>query len=205
MISSLLVALLLLIVFGGVAFLLWWFQGLWGCLIALVNTLFAASLASVSYGPIVRLLGPRLPSYVYLLDFVVLWTVFCLALGIAGELARIVSRTAVPFDPRAERFGTPIVALLTAWIAMAFTAASLHTAPVPKDAVKSQGGMFLGLSPDRGWLAWTIGAATKPPFGPIGDWHGDERSTVDDLVAWYAERRGKLEAEKSLRATAPPE
>ena len=60
--SSILVALLLLVVFGGVAFLLWWFQGFWGCLVAFVNTLFAASLASVSYGPIVRLLGPRLPS-----------------------------------------------------------------------------------------------------------------------------------------------
>lgn len=204
MISSLLVTLLLLLVFGGVAFLLWWFQGLWGCLIALVNTLFAASLASVSYGPLVNLVSPSLSSYVYLLDFVVLWTVFCVALGIAGELTRLASRTAVPFDPLVERVGAPIVAVLTAWIAMAFTASTLHAAPVPKDVVKPQGGMFLGLSPDRGWLAWAIGAATKPPFGPAGGWYTEERSTVDGTVAWYAERRGKLEAEAGLRATAPP-
>jgi hypothetical protein len=204
MIASILITLLLLLVFGGVAFLLWWFQGLWGCLIALVNTLFAASLASVSYGPIVNLVAPSLSSYVYLLDFVVLWTVFCVALGIAGELSRLVSRTAVPFDPLVERIGAPLVAVLTAWIAMAFTASTLHAAPVPKDVVKADAGMFLGLAPDRGWLAWAIGAATKPPFGPAGGWYTEERATVAGTVAWYAERRGKLEAEAGLRATAPP-
>jgi hypothetical protein len=201
-IASLLLTLLLLIVFVSVAFLLWWFQDFWGCLVALVNTLFAASFATVSYGSLVNLLAPRFPSYGYLLDFVALWVIFCVTMLIATELARLVSRTAVPFDPRVERFGKPVVAAFTAWIAMAFTAAALHTAPLPKDVVRAGPGMFLGMSPDRGWLAWGIGAATKPPFGGGGGWFAEERSTVDGTVNWYADRRGKLEAEAGLRAPA---
>jgi hypothetical protein len=201
MMSSILVALLLLVVFGGVAFLLWWFQGFWGCLVAFVNTLFAASLASVSYGPVVGMLESRMPTYGYLLHFVVLWAIFCVAMAIATELSRLVTRTAVPFDPLVERVGAPIAAVLTGWVAMAFTAASLHTAPVPRDAVGS--GMFLGVSPDRGWLAWSIGAATKPPFGGDGGWFSGNRGTVDGATAWYAARRGQLEKEPGLRA-APP-
>ncbi|HBB74561.1 MAG TPA: hypothetical protein DC048_08945, partial [Planctomycetaceae bacterium] len=185
--ASLLVLLLLLVVFGGTAFLLWWFQGLWGCLITLVNTLFAASLAGMVAGPLAALLSGWLPALDRAWYFLVLCTVFSQVVILATEVSRRVSRTAVPFHPLVERIATPVVALLTAWIVMAFTAASLHAAPLPKNAIPQ--GMLLGLAPDRGWLGWTVGVATKPPFGSAGGWFIGRRRTVDGLIAYFAERR----------------
>jgi hypothetical protein len=97
-----------------------------------------------------------------------------------------------------ERIGVGIPAFLAGWIVMAFTAATLHTAPIPRDYVQPtpEARMFLGLSPDRKWLSWVRNASRSGPFS---------RANFDpeaDFILRYADRRLKLEAEQTLRVSA---
>jgi hypothetical protein len=100
-----------------------------------------------------------------------------------------------------ELFGTPLAALIVAWTLTAFTATTLHVAPVQPGMVSgaSGPGLFLGTAPDRAWLAWVRGATSRPPFGrpetafdPAGD-----------FIARHAARRAGLEKQQELRVAAP--
>jgi len=75
---------------------------------------------------------------------------------------------------------------------MAFTAATLHTAPVPRDLVQPTPEakiFFLGLSPDRAWLSWVRGASRAGPFSrPAPTFDQDA-----DFILRYADKRLKLQ------------
>jgi hypothetical protein len=78
-----------------------------------------------------------------------------------------------------------------------FTAAALHTAPLPRDLIQPtpEARMFFGLSPDRRWLAWVQGATAKGPFV-----RPEHRFDPDsDFILRYADRRKALEAAEGLR------
>jgi hypothetical protein len=174
-------------------------EGLWGGLVMLVNVLFAATLASAGYGRLVSLLKPLLPSYEYLLDFLAIWAIFCVALLAAREVTDRITRTKVRLRKPVELFGGPVVAALVGWTMMAFTAATLHMAPVQRSLIPEKG-MLFGLSPDRGWIAWARGATARPPFGM----EGFRFDPTDDFVDRYATRRGALDKEPGLRVTTKP-
>jgi hypothetical protein len=138
-----------------------------------------------------------LSSYTYLLDFVVLQGLFCLLLLVFRELTDRLSRTRVRFRKPVELAAGPVVAVITAWVMVCFTAASLHTAPVPRDFVQPtpEARMFFGLAPDRRWLAWVRGASLGGPFAR-------PQSPFDpkaDFILRYADRRHALEGEEQLR------
>lgn len=190
------ITLVLLAVFVVVTFALWR-EGLWSGMIMLLNVILAASFATAWYERLVAFVQPRLPSYDYLLDFVCLWGLFAVVLLALREISDRVSRTKVRFRRPVELFGGPLVAALTAWIVVCFTAASLHTAAVPRDMVQAdpEARMFLGLAPDRRWLAWVRGSSLHGPFARP-DHAFDERA---DFIIRYANRRKQLEAEAELR------
>jgi hypothetical protein len=169
-------------------------EGLWSGLVMLVNVLFAATLASAASGWLVALVKPLAPSYEYLLDFLAIWSLFCVTLLAAREITDRIARTKVRLRRPVELFGGPVVAALVGWTMMSFTAATLHMAPVPRSLIPEQG-MLFGLSPDRGWIAWARGATARPPFGSVGF----RFDPTGDFVARYAERRGELENEEGLR------
>jgi hypothetical protein len=194
-----------------------WREGLWASLVMLCNVLFAATAATMLLPVVVPLVEPQVATYTYLVDALVLWGLFALLLAVAREVTDRVSKTRVRFRRPVEMFGTPLVAGLAAWATMAFTAAALHTAPVPRNVVP-QSGMFFGLAPDRGWLWWTVGAVGKPPFGawgrsfeppgakPVGA--GDPpaegetlpvKEQIDRFIEHYARRRLELESLQTLR------
>jgi hypothetical protein len=194
-----------------------WREGLWASLVMLCNVLFAATAATMLLPVVVPLVEPQLATYTYLVDALVLWGLFALLLAVAREVTDRVSKTRVRFRRPVEMFGTPLVAGLAAWATMSFTAAALHTAPVPRNVVP-QSGMFFGLAPDRGWLWWTVGAVGKPPFGawgrsfeppgakPVGA--GDPpaegetlpvKEQIDRFIEHYARRRLELESLQTLR------
>lgn len=191
-----------------------WREGLWASLVMLLNVLFAATAATILLPVVVPLVRPRLESYQYVVDAVVLWGLFALILTVAREVSDRVSRTHVRFRKPVEMFGTPLVAALAAWVTMSFTAAAFHTAPVPKDVVP-QTGMFFGFAPDRGWLRWVAGTVGKPPFGtwgrsfdppgappaPVPDGAEPPAASeqVDRFIEHYARRRLELETLESLR------
>jgi hypothetical protein len=190
------VTLILAGVFVAVAFAIWR-EGPWSGLVMLLNLLLAASLATAWYPTVVARIEPMLSSYTYLLDFVVLQGLFCLLLLVFRELTDRLSRTRVRFRKPVELAAGPVVAVITAWVMVCFTAASLHTAPVPRDFVQPtpEARMFFGLAPDRRWLAWVRGASLGGPFAR-------PQSPFDpkaDFILRYADRRHALEGEEQLR------
>lgn len=190
------VSLLLLGIFVAVAFAVW-AEGAWGGLIMLLNVLLAASLATAWYEWIAAWLEPRAATYTYLLDFVALAGSFALLLFVFREITDRVSRTKVRFRKPVELALAPIAALLTAWVFVCFTAATLHTAPLPRDLIQPtpEARMFFGLAPDRRWLAWVQGATAKGPFArPDHPFDPDS-----DFILRYADRRKALEAAEGLR------
>ncbi len=189
-------SLLLLALFVVVTFALWR-EGLWSTSIAFLNVLAAATFATAWYEWVVALLEPRMPSYDYLLDSLALWGLFALVLLVMREVADRVSRTKVKFRKPVEMFGCPVVAAATAWIVVCFTAASLHTAAIPRDMVQAtpEARMFFGLAPDRRWLQWVRGSTLSGPFAKPD--HVFDKDA--DFILRYATRRTLLEAQPELR------
>jgi len=190
------ISLILLGIFIAVAFAVWR-EGPWSGLIMLLNVLVAASLATAWYPVVVARLEPLVASYTYLLDFVALQGTFCVLLLVMREITDRVSRTRVRFRKPVELAVGPLVAVLTAWVVVCFTAASLHTAPVPRDFIQPtpEARMFFGLAPDRRWLAWVRGSSVAGPFA-----RPDHAFDPDaDFILRYATRRHALEGEPALR------
>jgi hypothetical protein len=188
--------LILLAVFVTVSAALWK-EGIWSTLVMLLNVVLAATVATAWYEKIVAVLEPRLPSYTYLLDFVALWGLFCLLLLGLREATDRISRTKVKLRRPVELFGGPLVAAVVGWVMTCFTAASLHTAPVPRDSVQPtpEARMFFGLAPDRKWLSWVHGSTIAGPFA-VPDSPFDKDA---DFIIRYADRRKRLENEPGLR------
>ena len=188
--------LILLAVFVTVTAALWK-EGIWSSLVMLLNVLLAATVATAWYEKLVAVLEPRLPSFTYLLDFVALWGLFCLLLLGLREATDRISRTRVKLRRPVELFGGPLVAALVGWVMICFTAATLHTAPVPRDVVQPtpEARMFFGLAPDRKWLAWVRGATLTGPFAVPGSAFDKDA----DFIIRYADRRQRLEGEPGLR------
>lgn len=196
---------ILLVVFVAVTFALWR-EGLVGAIVMLLNVLLAATAATAWYEWLVRLALRWLPSYDYLLDFVCLWGLFCVLLLVLREITDRVSRNRVKMRKPVELALTPAVAALAAWVMVCFTAASLHTAAVPRDLVQAtpESRMFFGLSPDRRWLQWVRGATLLGPFAaapaeapsPQSDPAFDRNA---DFIIRYAARRQTLEKLPALR------
>jgi hypothetical protein len=175
-------------------------EGLWRSLVMFFNVLVAATLATGWYQALAGLLEKYLAEFTYLLDFLCIWLIFCAVLALAREATDRMSRRAVVFPPLVERIGGGIVALATGWLVMAFTAATLHTAPVPRDVIQPtpEARMFLGLSPDRKWLSWVRGSSAKGPFSrPVAAFDAEA-----DLILRYADRRLMLEQAEGLRVPA---
>lgn len=193
------VSFILLGILVAVSFALWR-EGPWSGLIMLLNVLLAASFATAWYPVVVARLEPLLASYTYLLDFVALQGTFCVVLLVMREITDRLSRTRVRFRKPVELAAGPLVALLTAWVVVCFTAASLHTAPVPRAVIQPtpEARMFFGLAPDRRWLAWVRDASLRGPFARPEQ--AFDRNA--DFILRYALRRQALEAESDLRVRA---
>jgi len=189
------VNIFLLVVFIAVVLLLTR-EGLWNGLVMLPSVLLAASLATAWFEALAVVLEKILPSFTYLLDFLSIWTIFCVVLLGLREVTDRVSRTRVKYRRPVELVGAPLVAALVGWVMVAFTAASLHTAAVPRDLVQPtpESRMFFGLAPDRKWLSWVRNASRSGPFSNAA--HAFDKDA--DFILRYANRRQNLEAEESL-------
>ena len=175
-------------------------EGLWRSMLMFLNVLAAASIATAWFAPLANFLEGHLASYTYLLDFLSIWTIFCAVLALAREATDRLSPNNVEFPKLVERIGVGIPAFLTGWVMMAFTAATLHMAPVPRDLVQPtpEARLFLGLAPDRKWLGWVRGSSLAGPFSrPDAAFDADA-----DFILRYADRRLKLEGEEGLRTAA---
>jgi hypothetical protein len=176
-------------------------EGLWRSLLMFFNVLAAAAIATAWYAPLANFLEGHLASYTYLLDFLSIWLIFCVVLALAREATDRLSPNKVEFPQLVERIGVGVPAFLTGWVMMAFTATTLHMAPVTRSDVqpKPEAKMFfLGLAPDRAWLSWVRGSSRSGPFSRPD--HAFDKDA--DFILRYADRRLKLEGEQGLRAAA---
>ena len=200
--QNIIVSLGLLIVFAVVTLLLMR-EGLWSAMVMFLNVLLAASVATAWYEVLANWMETLIPSYTYLLDFLAIWSIFSVLVLVLREITDRVSRTKVKFLRQVELIGAPAMAMLTGWVMVAFTAASLHTAALPREFVqpKPQTRMLFGLAPDRKWLSWVRNGSRAGPFA-----QAEERSVFDkdaDFILRYADRRKTLESQESLRVLKP--
>lgn len=175
-------------------------EGLWRALLGFLNVLFAASIATAWFGPLAGLLAGYLPSFGYLVDFLAMWSIFCLVLVVARAIIETVAPSRIEFPQLVERIGVGVPAAFAGWVCMAFAAASLHTAPMPRDVVQPtpEARLFFGIGPDRKWLSWVRNASLSGPFSrPDGAFDRDA-----DFILRYADRRQRLEAEETLLTAA---
>lgn len=194
--AELVTSLLLVGIFAVVAVCLA-LQGLWTSLIAILNVLAAAAVATAWHGVAAGWLDGFLGSYTHLLDVLAIWGIFAAVMLVLREVTDRVSRDRVGFPPLVEKIGAPVAAAVAAWIVMAFAAASLQTAPFPVAAVQRtpESRMLFGLSPDRKWLQFVRGSSAVGPFA-VRPSPFDPKA---DFLVRHAQRRIGLERESTLR------
>ena len=207
--------LVLLLVFAGVAAAIW-FQGFWSGVIAFMNLLIAAMIATNYFEPICTGLLEnmfRLTSYTFLLDFVVLWFLFGAVYATLRGITDLISRTQVKFELPIEMGGRSVMALLCGWLMTCFVAFSLQMAPLnaenPLGAWATPNSKtFLVTSPDRLWMRFMFdrsrGAFARGNFS--GSPHpSDAGLNVEafdpraEFALKYHERRKAFAAQSDLR------
>lgn len=193
------VNLLLLVVFGTVTALLT-LAGLWRSLVTFLNLLAAATLAmgwsNVVSGYVKEQIKAETASGLAV-DFVVVWLLFTVLMAIFRETTDRIAAARLAFPTRVDQIAGGLCAAVTAWTVTAFTAATLHMAPVSADAIVHQEGqtMLFGLGPDRGWLTWMHNASQSGPFSRSGSGGQNVFPTAGEFVSTYAEKRKSLDEE----------
>ena len=147
-----------------------WFQGLWSNVVTLINVLLAAMLTLNYFEPVAKQLEGLEPSLVYLWDFIALWGLFALSLGLLRVVTSMLSRTRVAFNFWVETVGRSLTAIWIAWLFVGFICVTIHTAPLGPHPLGFQrtpkSGTFLGMAPDRHWLGFmqsrSRGALSRP-------------------------------------------
>lgn len=204
-----LIALALLVLWVAAVGLLY-AEGLWGNLVRLVNVVLAGLLAMNFFEVLAGWLESLAESYRYLWDFVALWAIFAGALMVLRTATDFLSRYKVRFSVIVDRVGGAILAIWVGWVFVCFTAATLHTAPLARQFLfgsfrPEQRMFYLGLAPDRQWLAFTQ-SVSRGCFAQSSSAEGGDaqRQIFDprgEFMSKYATRRAELESAVSGSGT----
>jgi uncharacterized membrane protein required for colicin V production len=174
-------------------------EGLWSNLISLVNILISGLVAFAFYSPLAIYLDEMLDGqYTYLLDFVSIWGLFTIAMVVCRGVTGLASGTRMRFKNPIDPVGGPLVALLAAWAMAALVMATLHTAPMPKDAFSgklihdvTEVDSALSLTaPDLGWLRFVQRVTQSNAFGHAAAAGFSARAFVQ-IYADHREKYGK--------------
>lgn len=191
MITTILLLVLFLAVTGLVAR-----ERMWGGILRFLNVLVAATMATAWYEPLAALGDPYVnrivPPFGQFFDAAAAWGLFVVILLVLRIVTWLVSRTRVPFPPILDLGGGVVMGLLTAWVMVCFTAMTFHMTPLSREGVQPtpEARMFLGLAPDRKWLAWVRGG-TGPdgPFSTAAEGAPPVFDRDADFVLRYGDRR----------------
>ena len=119
---------------------------------------------------------------------------------ICRSLTGAFSRTRMRFKNPIDQVGGPIVGFFAAWVLAAFTMATFHTSPMPKDAfsgklVYSDADTASAIfTPDAAWLRF-VGAMSD--MGAFGSGSTD-RFSAKGFVKIYTDRREKFDKATSF-------
>ena len=195
---SFLFSLLLLVILAAcVGFL--YREGMWDNALRLVNVILAALVATAGCGELASRIRQIFPSYMYLVDYFTIWSIFCVCYILLRSATAVLSRVQVRFLKLADRIGGVVFAVLLGWVMVCFTLTTLHAAPLGKnfffEAFQPNEPMFLGfLAPDREWMGF-VAYVTEGAYG--GD--NVEPFIPEKFVEEQTTRRIKLE--KHLKDT----
>lgn len=181
-------------------------EGLWNNLLNVSAFGIAAVTAFGVFQPITIFVDEKTGgSYTYFLDIVVLWFTFSLVNLVLKVLMQALSGKRVRFKEPFDGLGGTLVGLVGAYLICGFTMATLHTAPMSRDAfgygvegnsrqaVESEITQAAGATrPDLVWLGLMETVLSPNSLG--GD--GFSRSVY---VHSYAQHRGAFETAKSWR------
>ena len=169
-------------------------EGIWSNAITLVNVITAALIATNVWEPLANLLEERAPSFTFMWDMAMIWVVFAVVLLILKLSTDNVSKVKVRFKKPVELFGGWFFAGCVAWVAICFTAMTLHTAPLSREFLfkgfRAEDRMMFGLAPDRLWL----GFAQRMSLGPLS-----RQATANDPEAHVFDRYGEFMVKHASR------
>lgn len=177
-------------------------EGLWSNTITLFCIVLSGLAAFGFYQPITVWVDEKTDgSYTYLLDIVVMWGVYVVAMILLSGLAALLSKTRMRFKNPIDPVGGPVVALMAAWVMSAFTLATLHAAPLAKETM---GGNLMHedvatassiSAPDLWWLRFVERMSSSDFLG------GDDANkfSASFYVKNYTDHRAKFDATDTWR------
>ncbi len=179
--------------------------GLWSNTLTLVNLLLAGLIATNYFEPFADYLDRTTPALTYVWDFVAIWVLFGIAMIVLRAATDFLSRIKVRFPIPVEKAGGILMAIWISWMAMCFTTATLHTAPLARHFLGGDfqpapdSKMFFGLAPDRFWLGWMHrqSSGTLSRFGGARPF-----DAKGDFIVRYSNRRGEFEEQLTLTKAA---
>jgi uncharacterized membrane protein required for colicin V production len=177
-------------------------EGLWSNVLTLINVIVSGLVAFGLYSPLVRYLDEDVTNgqHTYWLDFAILWALYAATMVVLRTLMIACSKTRLRFKNPIDPIGGPIAGFIAAWVLAAFTTATLHTAPMPKDAFGGKlvysdvdSASFM-TSPDAQWLRFVEAMSKETAFGS-GSTDG---FSAKAFVKIYTDRREKFDKAPSL-------
>jgi uncharacterized membrane protein required for colicin V production len=175
-------------------------EGLWSNTITLFNIVLSGLIAYGFYSPLTIWIDEFFEGkYTYLLDFLCIWAVFCVAMIVLRLVADNLSKTRLRLKNPLDPAGGPLMGLLAGWVMASFVMATLHTAPLAeqvfggklvhaKNDVENKNALT---APDLFWLR-LVEAVSKP------DGLGGGGFTAAGFVQIHRDHRAKLEKAGSL-------
>jgi uncharacterized membrane protein required for colicin V production len=192
-------AVYLIVLFAGTAMMVR--EGLWSNALSLINIIISGLVAFGFYSPLVVYLDEGLTNgqHTYWLDFAVIWALFGATMVICRAVAAAASKTRMRFKNPVDPVGGPLVGFIAAWVLAAFTLATLHTSPMPKNAFSGKLDYDVAsaspiMQPDATWLRF-VEAMSQPVA--LGSSSTDGFS-AKAFVKIYSDRRGKFEKAPSF-------
>ena len=211
--------LALLVVFASVAAAIW-FQGFWNGVIAFMNILIAAMIATNLWEPLSSMVENfGAASWTYMLDFVILWFLFFAVYAALRGIADLLSGTQVKFELPLEMIGRSIMAVLCGWLMVCFTAFTLQMAPLnsvtPLGAWSSPNSKsFVAVAPERLWMRFMFdrsrGAFARGHYSDRPQHPADQNLNVEafdplsEFALKYRQRRDEYAKQSDMRVGGAP-
>lgn len=194
-------AIFLIILFAATAMMVR--EGLWSNSISLINIIVSGLVAFGFYAPLTILIDEKTNGqYTYVLDFIVIWLLYVVTMVICRALTGAASKTRMRFKYPIDTIGGPAIGFLAAWVLAAIVMATLHTAPMGKDAFG--GGLVKPAdvesasaftSPDASWLRFVQKMTSPVALG--GSSAGQFKAEA--WVKIYQEHRSQFEKAEGIR------
>jgi hypothetical protein len=177
-------------------------EGLWSNMLILINITLSGLVAFAFYMPLVIWLDEMSDGeHTYWLDFAVIWALYAATFVIFRTITTAASKTRMRFKHPIDPIGGPLVGFISAWVLAAFTLATLHLSPMPKEAfsgrlvksseVESASGV---MAPDAAWLRFVERVSRPAALGVSPPNEFDAKA----FVSIYEDRRAQFEKNQTF-------